>query len=212
MPKKVSESQKKAILDAFINGNDINAISISYDFSPITISRQLKKLLSKNDFEEIKAKNLKLTKKNPENKLLENNDITKKEENKELFNNRSLEESKFEIIPIIQEIEITKQKDFTTQPLKETNLPDLVYMLIDKKIELTPKLLGDYPQWSYMSDDDLKRFTLEIFSDQKSAKKHCHKNQKLIKIPNPNVFLIASKILRLKGITRIIFDDLLLSL
>ena len=188
MPKKVSESQKKAILDAFINGNDINAISISYDFSPITISRQLKKLLSKNDFEEIKAKNLKLIKKNPENKLLENNDITKKEENKELFNNRSLEESKFEIIPIIQEIEITKQKDFTTQPLKETNLPDLVYMLIDKKIELTPKLLGDYPQWSYMSDDDLKRFTLEIFSDQKSAKKHCNKNQKLIKIPNPNVF------------------------
>ena len=212
MPKKVSESQKKAILDAFINGNDINAISKHYNFSPITISRQLKKLLSKNDFEKIKTKNLNLIQKNSDNNLVEKKDIIKKDENEEVLHNRSLEESMFEIVPIIQEIDISKQKDFTTQPLKEAKLPDLVYMLIDKKIELSPKLLGDYPQWSYMSEEDLKRFTIEIFSDQKSAKRNCQKNQKLIKIPNPNVFLMASKNLRLKGITRIIFDDLLLSL
>ena len=151
MPKKVSESQKKAILDAFINGNDINAISKQYNFSPITISRQLKKLLSKNDFEKIKTKNLKLIKKNSDNNLVEKKGIIKKDENEEVLHNRSLEESMFEIVPIIQEIEISKQKDFTTQPLKEAKLPDLVYMLIDKNIELSPKLLGDYPQWSYMS-------------------------------------------------------------
>ena len=212
MPKKVSESQKKAILDAFINGNDINAISRNYNFSPSTITRQLKKVLNKKDFDLIKSKNLKLKQKNYENNFVENKEILDEDENKEDLNNNSFEENNFEIIPILQDIEIKKQKDLTTKPLKEATLPDLVYMLIDKKIELAPKLLGDYPQWGYMSEDDLKRFTLEIFSDQKSAKKHCHKNLKLIKIPNPNVFLMASKNLRLKGITRIIFDDLLLSL
>jgi len=212
LPKKVSESQKKAILDAFKKGMNISEISRSYNFSPVTITRQLKKFLSKTDFEDIKSKNLKLFQKNSENNFAENKEIFDNVINEETLKDNPCEESNFEIVPIIQDIEITKQKDLTSKPLKEANLPNVVYMLIDKNIELAPKLLGDYPQWGFMSDDELKRYTIEIFSDQKSAKKHCHKNQKLIKIPNPKVFVIASKNLRLKGITRIIFDDLLLSI
>ena len=53
---------------------------------------------------------------------------------------------------------------------------------------------------------------LEIFDDHKYAKKLCSKNQKLIKIPNPNVFSVASDLLKSKGITRIIFNKLLLAL
>ena len=63
-----------------------------------------------------------------------------------------------------------------------------------------------------MPEEDLKRITLEIFADHKHAKKFCSKNEKTIKIPNSKVFIMASKLLRSKGISRIIFEDLLLSL
>ena len=85
-------------------------------------------------------------------------------------------------------------------------------MLIDKKIELNPKTLREYPEWSFLPEDDLDRLTIEIFSEQKFAKKYCTKNQKLIKVPNSKVFLIASQSLKLKGISRIIFNDSLLSI
>ena len=85
-------------------------------------------------------------------------------------------------------------------------------MIINKTIELETKTLNDYPEWRFLSEKDLERETLEIFSDQKKAKKACLKNQKLIKVPNPNVFIIASKNLKSKGISRIIHEDTLLSL
>ena len=63
-----------------------------------------------------------------------------------------------------------------------------------------------------MPKDDLERKTLEIFSSLNEAKKSCKKNQKVIKVPNPNVFTIASENLKLKGVSRIIFGEYLLSL
>ena len=38
------------------------------------------------------------------------------------------------------------------------------------------------------------------------------KNQKLIKVPNPDVFLKASAILKSKGISRIVFENSLLAI
>ena len=84
-------------------------------------------------------------------------------------------------------------------------------MLVDNKIELTPKLLKDYPEWSFLPETDLSRKTIQIFSDPKEARKYCSKNQKAIKIPNSNVFLLVKDSLKKKGISRIIFNDSLLS-
>ncbi len=88
----------------------------------------------------------------------------------------------------------------------------MVYLLVDKKIELKPKPLKEYPEWGYMPEEDLNRLTLEVFGDQKKARKLCGNNQKVIKIPNPNVFLLAANSLKSKGISRIIFESTLLAL
>ena len=72
---------------------------------------------------------------------------------------------------------------------------------------LTKAKLLRMPAKKYMAKEKL-----EIFSDQKIAKKVCLTNQKLIKIPNPKVLEIASQKLKEKGITRIIYEDNLLSL
>ena len=212
MPKKVSELEKKAILDSFISGKDIKEISKIYKYSPITIARQLKKFLSNDDFEDLKVKNNKFSKSNKKNV---NYSIEISKDNKNLENNIEKEnysDEVFEVIPIINGLDLDNQKELASEPIINAQLPEVVYLIVDKKIELVPRLLKDYPGWSYMPEEDLQRITLEIFADPKHAKKFCSKNEKTIKIPNSKVFIMASKLLKSKGISRIIFGDLLLSL
>ena len=210
MPRKVSEIEKKAILESFISGKDIKEIAKFFKYSPTTISRQLKKFLNNDEFEDIKIKNNKINKKS----FIKSQETISRD-NKNLVNNIEKEiydEQVFEVIPIIDGLDLDNQRELASEPINDAQLPEVVYLIVDKKIELVPKLLKEYPKWSYMPEEDLKRTTLEIFADPKHAKKFCSKNEKTIKIPNSKVFIMASKSLRSKGISRIIFEDLLLSL
>ena len=214
MPRKVSELEKKAILDSFISGKDIKEISKIFNYSPITITRQLKKFLSIDDFEDLKFKNNSFSKSNKKN-VSYSLDKLSTQDNENLENEIEKEissEEVFEVIPIIDGLDFDNQKELASEPIIDAELPEVVYLIVDKKIELVPKLLKDYPKWSYMPEEDLKRITLEIFADPKHAKKFCSKNEKTIKIPNSKVFFMASKALKSKGISRIIFEDVLLSL
>ena len=203
MPKKVSDAHKEKILESFVNGLDIKDIANEYNFSPTTISKQLKLLLGEKKYSEIK-KSISNTNK----KLLDEKILNKKEQNSTI----EAEESFFEIVPITTGIELEIQKELSSQPLKDVNLPSIVYMLVDKKVELIPRLLSDYPEWSFLPEDDLKRKTIEIFSDLKVAKRKCNKDEKVIKVPNPDIFRIVAPILISKGITRIINEDNLISI
>ena len=85
-------------------------------------------------------------------------------------------------------------------------------MIVSKNIELEIKLLSDYPEWEFLPNEDLKRKTIEIYFDLKIAKRNCNKEQKVIKVPNTDVFKIASSILVSKGISRIIAAEKLIAL
>ena len=71
------------------------------------------------------------------------------------------------------------------------------------------KLLKDFPEWNFLPQDDLNRKAIEIFFDLNLAKRSCNKDQKVIKVPNTDVFRIASPFLIAKGITRIVCACLL---
>ena len=223
MSKRVSEIQKKQISESFINGKEISEISEIYNFSKQTIIKQLRSILGEEQFNKLsdqrKAKsrlkndNFKLVQKISRNTKGELQNISQiKENNHNFFEKEMTNEEFFEIPPVTTNIDLDNQKDLTSKPLSEANFPDVLYMVVDKNIELEPKLLKDFPEWSFLSEDDLNKTTIQVFSDQKLAKQSCAKNQKLIKVTNTNVFLIASKNLKSKGISRIIFGDSLLAL
>ena len=67
-------------------------------------------------------------------------------------------------------------------------LPKIVYMIVDNKIELEIKPLRDYPEWQFLSNNELNKNTIEIYFDLKIAKRFCGKQQKVIKVPNSNIF------------------------
>ena len=209
MPKKVSENQKREILNSFVSGINLKLLSEKYKLSQATIVRQLKNNLGVNKFKELKDKNNKLEKE--KNTILVENSAAENNLEK-IVENDYFKEEFIEVIPITDGIELNNQKDLSSEPLKEANLPNIVYMLVDKNIELLPKMLKEYPEWGFLPKQDLNRMSLEIFDDHNYAKKLCTKNQKLIKVPNPNVFLIAASSLKAKGITRIIFNNSLLAI
>jgi len=216
LPKKVSELNRKEILKSFLEGVNIKEISSIYNFSITTITRQLKKSLGESKFNEVKniAPIDRIKKEDRISSQIINSDLNN--QNSDKTSNLSQPHEDFcnfvELEPVAEGIEFEHQKEVSSKPLKSIEFPEVVYIVVDKEIELSPKLLNEYPEWSFLPALDLNRYTIEIFSAQKDAKNKCNKNQKILKVPNPKVFLIASGHLKNKGITRLIFGDLLISI
>ena len=81
-----------------------------------------------------------------------------------------LKESFIEIAPLDCQIDNLQQKDLSSTPIDDVDFPKIVYMIVDKKIELETKYLKEYPEWQFLSEKELNRKTIEIFVDIKVAK------------------------------------------
>ena len=121
-------------------------------------------------------------------------------------------ESFLEIAPLNHHIDNESRKELSSVPISEINFPKIVYMVVDKKIELEIKLLKDLPEWKFLPIEDLNRKTIQIYFDLKVAKRFCNKEQKVIKVPNTEVFKIVAPILRFRGISRIVSSDKLIAI
>ena len=217
MAKRLSEKQKEKIADLFTLGSTIEELSIEFDCTKLTISRNLKKNLGEKKFKEL-INQVKLRNKYFENENNQNNNTNNENIHKQKSFKKNTEEDFspltdfIEIAPLDYEIENVPQKDLSSIPISEIKFPPTVYMVVDKKIELLVKYLKDYPIWHFLSEEELNRKTIEIYEDQKIAKRFCNKEQKVIKVPNTEVFKIVAPILRFRGISRIVSAEKLISL
>ena len=216
MPKRLSEIQKKEIVDSFIKGKTINELSEIFECSKMTITRNLKKSIDENTYKQLLKNNnvpnpqvaingqSKLSVKNISSNEVSENFI--KED--DLYKNESF----IEIVPMDYDMDNSSRKELSSVPISKVDFPKVVYMIVDKKIELEIKLLKDFPEWQFLPSDDLNRKTIEIFFDQNLAKRSCNKEQKVLKVPNTNVFRIAAPVLIAKGISRIVCAENLIAL
>ena len=227
MPKKVSEKEKQELVMAFLNGQAIEDLAEKFNISKITITRHLKKEISEHEYKEIIKKSKSLEKQAETNKSQTENLLKGNFDNEDIRNNTNdpkiLNEnitssnfepidSFFEIAPVDYEIDNSSRKELSSVSLSEVDFPRVVYMVVDKKIELEIKLLKDFPEWQFLPKDDLCRKTIEIFFDLDLAKRSCNKEQKVLKVPNTDVFRIASPVLIAKGISRIVCAENLIAL
>ena len=224
MAKRLTEKQKEEIKINFLNNKSIVNLSQKFDCTKTTIIRNLKKSLGEKKYKEI------LNRLNPtldieDEKLAENenqqtfetNKINKTYEtstslgrsNKDKINSF---ESFIEITPLNHDFEDLSQKDISSIPLSEIKLPNIVFLIVKKEIELVTKYLKDYPEWQFLPQNDLKRKTIEIHFDLKTAKRMCNKDQKVLKVPNTDVFRIVAPILISRGISRIVTSENLISI
>ena len=224
MAKRLTEIEKNEIKTLFINGEGLDFLMNKFEVSKLTIIRNLKKLLGENEYKNFLNRNIKSNKKNKNSKLKASSqkDIRQKNSNSKIKQDKSffdsdntdpfLDQPLIEITPLIQEISSDMQKDLSSIPISSMFFPKILYMTVDKNFELEIKLLKDYLDWNFLPQDDLNRKTIEVFLDIKEAKIKCNKDQKVIKIPNTNVFHIVNDILLSKGISRIVCGNNLVAL
>ena len=227
MTKRLTEKQKEEIVKGFKSGIAINLLSEKYACTVSTIIRNLKKSLGDSKYKEfldvsksLEEKSRKIQNQNNDLSGLNfnNNDLNNDSINSEVLNeNRDTAnfapiDSFFEITPIDYEMDDSSRKELSSVPISDIDFPKVVYMVVDKKIELEIKLLKDFPEWNFLPQDDLNRKTIEIFFDLNLAKRSCNKEQKVLKVPNTDVFRIAAPILIEKGISRIVCAENLIAL
>ncbi len=227
MTKRLTEKQKEEIAKSFESGIAIDVLSEKYTCTIPTIIRNLKKNLGELKYKEYfnKSKTFiekSLTNKNRTNDFkktdFDSDDLRKDSNNPDVLNknitasNFAPIDSFFEIAPIDYEIDSSSRKELSSVSIVDIDFPKIAYMVVDKKIELEIKLLKDFPEWEFLPHDDLNRKTIEIFFDLNLAKRSCNKDQKVLKVPNTDVFRIAAPILIAKGISRIVCAESLIAL
>jgi len=227
LTKRLTEKQKEEILESFKSGIAIDFLSQKYTCTKSTIIRNLKKNLGELEFRELSQKSKsskeKSTKSKNRNVNTQKINFDNQDSNKDLKKNKFLNENKnssnfdsidsfFEIPPIDYDIDNSSRKELSSVSISEVDLPKMVYMVVDKKIELETKFLKDFPEWEFLPNEDLNRKTIEIFFDLNHAKRSCKKDQKVLKVPNTNVFRIAAPVLIAKGISRIVCPESLIAL
>ena len=221
MAKRLTEDQKKKLISTFKKGIKIEELSQRFNCSKLTIVRNLKKNLGESKYREIITNNKNLI---TDSRKLEKSKKIKSDIDSAIADNFSInnlnknasdfapEDSFFEIVPLDYEIENLPRKELSSVPISDVDFPKVVYMIVDKKIELEIKLLKDFPEWDFLPLNDLNRKTIEIFLDLNLAKRSCNKEQKVLKVPNTDVFRIAAPVLIEKGISRIVCAENLIAL
>ncbi len=227
MTKRLTEKQKEEIVKNFKYGVAIDGLSQKYNCTKSTIIRNLKKNLGELKYKEYFNKSKTFVQKSRTNQNQTNDfkksdfdgdDLRKDSNNPDVLNenitasNFAPIDSFFEIAPLDYEIDSSSRKELSSVSISDIDFPKIAYMVVDKKIELEIKLLKDFPEWEFLPHDDLNRKTIEIFFDLSLAKRSCSKEQKVLKVPNTDVFRIAAPILLERGISRIICAENLIAL
>ena len=224
MAKRLTEKQKEEIKINFLANQSVEFLSEKFNCTKTTIIRNLKKSLGEKKYKEIL--NTLLPTLNIEDEKLAENEIQQTYEIKKINKtdetsksvDRSNEdkinffESFIEITPLNHDFEDLSQKDISSIPLSEIKLPNLVFLIVKKEIELVTKYLKDYPEWQFLPQNDLNRKTIELHFDLKTAKRMCNKDQKVLNVPNTDVFRIVAPILISRGISRIFTSENLISI
>ncbi len=227
MTKRLTEKQKEEIVKNFKHGLAIDVLSQKYNCTKSTIIRNLKKNLGELKYKEYFNKSKTFVQKSRTNRNQTNDfkksdfdgdDLRKDSNNPDVLNENITAsdfapiDSFFEIAPLDYEIDSSSRKELSSVSILDIDFPNIAYMVVDKKIELEIKLLKDFPEWEFLPHDDLNRKTIEIFFDLSLAKRSCSKDQKVLKVPNTDVFRIAAPILIERGISRIICAENLIAL
>ena len=225
MAKRLSFNEKEQLVKSFQEGKTIEALSKEFCCTTVTIVRNLKKNLGEREYKELIENKKKSGESNPidNNKKKKNisefgfisninNSSNINIENENQYDNDFQSAEFIEIAPINYEIDNASRKELSSVPIEEIEFPTMLYMVVNKNIELEVKLLKDYPKWEFLPAIDLQRKTIEIYLDLKTAKGVCGKEQKVIKVPNTDVFRIVSPILIARGISRIVYSEKLIAL
>jgi len=97
-------------------------------------------------------------------------------------------------------------------PLTAADLRGSAWMLVDKTVELQARPLSEFTELGRLPAEEQDRQALMVFVNPRQAKRHCGRTQRVIKIPDPEVFTRTAPYLLAQGISRVVIEGALFAL
>ena len=117
-----------------------------------------------------------------------------------------------ELAPLTDIGDLSDRQRIEAQAFSADVLPESVYMLVDKVVELDARPLKEFPELGPLDDAELERKGLCLFVSPRAAKRQCNRNQRVIKVPDSGVFARTSPYLLARGISRLVMEGQLIAL
>ncbi|EDY38805.1 conserved hypothetical protein [Cyanobium sp. PCC 7001] len=100
----------------------------------------------------------------------------------------------------------------TCRPLAEATLPESAYLLVDKQVELEARPLREFTELGPLPDEEAERQAFMVFVNPRQAKRHCGRNQRVIKLPDTSLLQRTAPFLLAQGISRVVIEGSLFAL
>ena len=142
----------------------------------------------------------------------EDTDPAHEEEGGAADDNSEASQTFIELVPLVGVADLSDRLPVEVQPLQAGSLPNSVYMLVDKVVELDARPLRDFPELGHLEESELDRQGLFLYGNPRAAKRQCGRSQRVIKVPDTAVFERTSPYLLARGITRLVMDGSLIAL
>ena len=117
-----------------------------------------------------------------------------------------------EVAVLAVDLPQVSREQISCLPFAAGVLPESVYMLVDKTVELDPRPLSEFPELGVADPSELSRQALCLYASPRTAKRQCGRSQRVIKVPDTQVFERTTRHLVARGITRLVMEGALYSL
>ena len=240
--RRLSDNDKQELVGRYKSGESTVALAEAFGCSPNTVTRTVKALLPADAYAALKASRQRAPVTSsaplPDNAVdvssdaqevapldpdpessLALEDADDFDEHAEVDESESAPASEpeaadpfLELIPLTTEQPLEHHPEVAPIPLSVDALPTSAYMLVDKVVELDARPLRDFPDMGALSaaEQDLKG--VYLFASPRAAKRQCSRHQRVIKVPDTEVFVRTSSFLLARGITRLVLDGRLIAL
>ena len=239
-PSRLNDSHKQEIVERYRAGDTSAQIAAAYGCSTNTVSRTVRSLLSPEEYAELKAqrsaKNSGLASsvpeietaevsrpENPQTSLEDSGiEVPSSKREGEDFSSADLNDNEtfntddenvfHEIAVLPVDLPQVTTQQVICRPFASELLPDSVYMLVDKTVELDPRPLSEFPELGLSDPSEQQRQALCLFASPRAAKRQCGRNQRVIKVPHTQVFEQTTSYLLARGITHLVVEGSLFAL
>ncbi len=109
-------------------------------------------------------------------------------------------------------MQVRGDRKIQVMPLSEANIPRTCYVVVDRASELITRPLKDFAELGQIPVEEIQEKTLPIFDNHRIAKRFLRRMQRVVKVPDGQIFKKVSPYLQAKGITRLLIDGQIYSI
>jgi hypothetical protein len=239
---RLTDSQKSELVQRYRQGESSADLALAYGCSPNTVSRTVKAALDPAEYEQLKQQRSRGIQADapvqpdaispsppgsdpePETDLQAEPDTSSNNESilaiedaddfaDDDSDSEDVGDGEDDIFTPVAVLPLATNHDpVAVQPLTACEFPDSLYMLVDKTVELQARPLREFTELGQLPPDEEELQALQLFANPRQAKRHCGRTQRVIKMPDPEVFMRRASYLQVKGITRLVVEGNLYAL